>query len=74
MAPNASATGVPGTAVDPDLIYFNGIEPDMGTYAVAPISIDNREAGARPPRGLSGERPARGDPTVRILNGPGASN
>jgi hypothetical protein len=26
---------------DPNLIYFNGIDPDTGTYAVPPVSVDD---------------------------------
>ena len=28
-------------AVDPDLIYFNGIDPETGTYAFPPMSVDD---------------------------------
>jgi hypothetical protein len=41
MSANPPAAGVGGTTANPDLIYFNGIDPDTGTYAVPPVSIDD---------------------------------
>ena len=35
------ASGLADTAVDPNLVYFNGIDPDTGTYALPPLSIDD---------------------------------
>jgi hypothetical protein len=45
---NSSAAS--GPAPDPNRIYFNGIDPDTGTYAVPPVSIDDlaKRVRARP--------------------------
>src|SRR5437660_10329597 len=50
MAPNVPPSGAGGTSANPDLIYFNGIDPDTGTYAVPPVSIDDlaKQVRARP--------------------------
>src|SRR5947209_1196770 len=37
--PAASDQGSDGSG-EPDLLYFNGIDPETGTYAVPPMSID----------------------------------
>jgi hypothetical protein len=50
MSPNANAPGAAGTAANPDLIYFNGIDPDTGAYAVPPVSVTDlaKRVRARP--------------------------
>jgi hypothetical protein len=47
MTPNAPGSVAGGTAAKPDLIYFNGIDPDTGTYAIPPRSIDDLAKGVR---------------------------
>ena len=41
MSPSGAASGVGGTPTNPDLIYFNGIDPDTGTYAVPPFALED---------------------------------
>jgi hypothetical protein len=50
MSANASASGAGGIPANPDLIYFNGIDPDTGTYSIPPASIDDlaKQVRARP--------------------------
>src|SRR5262245_22297305 len=50
MSPTAPASGAGGTPANPDLIYFNGIDPDTGAYAVPPVSVDDlaKRVRARP--------------------------
>lgn len=49
MSPNSAEAGSAASA-NPDLIYFNGIDPDTGTYAVPPQTIDElaKKVRARP--------------------------
>jgi hypothetical protein len=53
VSPTTSPSGASGTAAKPDLIYFNGIDPDTGTYAVAPMSIDDLAKGVRARPGVA---------------------
>jgi hypothetical protein len=50
MTANASVSGAQEVSANPDLIYFNGIDPDTGHYAVPPVSVDAlaKEVRARP--------------------------
>jgi hypothetical protein len=41
MTPHGSTSGAAVAPPDPNLIYFNGIDPDTGTYAVPPVSLDD---------------------------------
>jgi hypothetical protein len=46
---------------DPNLIYFNGIDPETGTYAVPPMSLDNLARGARDHLGVAAVADLHGD-------------
>lgn len=50
MSPNVSGSGSAGSSGKPDLVYFNGIDPDTGTYAIPPLSIGDlaKQVRARP--------------------------
>jgi hypothetical protein len=50
MSPTAPLSGTGGASANPDLIYFNGIDPDTGTYALPPVPIDDlaKQVRARP--------------------------
>jgi hypothetical protein len=41
MSPDAPTPGAGGSPPRADLLYFNGIDLDTGTYAVPPVSIDD---------------------------------
>jgi hypothetical protein len=41
MAAQGNKSGVSGPAIDPNLIYFNGIDADTGKYALPPVSLDD---------------------------------
>jgi hypothetical protein len=61
MSPNAPPSGAGGTPANPDLIYFNGIDPDTGTYAVPPVSIDDLAKQVRARPGVAALTEAHGD-------------
>jgi hypothetical protein len=50
MIPNGLTSGGGGAVAHPNLIYSNGIDPDTGTYALPPVSIDDlaKQVRARP--------------------------
>ena len=61
MTTSAAASGPPGDSSASDLIYFNGIDPETGTYAVAPISVDELARDVRVKPGVDTVAELHGD-------------
>jgi hypothetical protein len=61
MTPSAPASGTGEVPSTPDLIYFNGIDPETGTYAIPPRSIDDLAQRVRTRPGVANLRELHGD-------------
>jgi hypothetical protein len=61
MSPTASPAGAGKTPADPNLLYFNGIDPETGTYAIRPVSIDDLAKRVRARPGLETITDLHGD-------------
>jgi hypothetical protein len=61
MSTNTPGSATGGTPANPDLIYFNGIDPDTGTYAVPPVSIDDLAKHVRARPGVAAVAEVHGD-------------
>lgn len=51
----------PATPADPNLVYFNGIDPETGTYAIPPRPIDALAKGVRAHPGVEAVTDFRGE-------------
>src|SRR5262249_61697087 len=61
MSTGETAPGAARPAIDPDLIYVNGINPETGKYAVPPVSLDDLAKRVRSQPGGAEVRALHGD-------------